>query len=1016
MAARTSKPSTETKAIAVPQPGLPVALQFIGRVGEKALLRQLLTDHLVVVVRGAAGIGKSRLVDAVTREASIAHYTLRCLPDDTAEVLVARAERLLRCGWGNASTYLSENAALLVIDQGHVIAGFELARLISELAPAPTLPTSLTGTPSNTWERGRLVVTTRQAVTELHTSGFADVEILGLDAATGMELFDAMDAKLGPLAIDIEAGQLHLMTSGNPRAIIDMFTSQHTSGSEMQTLCSIVDHIRCGLDVAAIATIVASSSTLETAAQLAALGSLQQVAMSLSGSFHSRDSAVPASDISTHQKLSAIWGALVDRPGTGDPLDALREAVRHALYAQDLGRATTLLMNHRHLATHRGATAEFLALIAACQLRADETSTNLSADWIALWAQLLLAARYMHDVKQLAQRCRRHMDSGSGSPAMTISLLSCAVAMGDALQAQRLLLMLGDVAGSGLDHSQVVSLRLQADLLSNGGNAWRELRTLAELTADPQIDAVVLGQIILHQQGLSAAREQFGSAMAAAKQFPTQTSLLASCWFAQCLIHEGRLSAAGLMIDELHGQYRLAESVLAQDGYLSTFALLRRHTGGTGSAILTLKHLVQRQRHRGDEVLALHSEMALAEIELRRGHVIPATELVAVVKASAQRLGLGPLLARAELGLVQIDIFEYRPDAALVRLANISPSQLGKVYAAQYDIAYAKVMAQKGEHSATRERLLIIATHAQLDELTKLMASAEVMVTLGDLGDAREKLVAAAALAERHGNKNVMVLALALLARVYLARGDRNAARSCASRAAREASTSEYGYARCSALLALSALSRGEDDAASGMVYARDAADLASLIGLPVERFLAFAALDAIAGPDSRIDPTSPNAATLTPIALDACNKMLAEFGLSAQRPYGLIDAEGNQSEAVDASPEVLQLAKRALAVDGVRESIWRQGQELADLRRRSLLKKLLFLFASAPGVVFTKEAIVSAVWNVDYHPLRHDAALFTNIMRIRRLLGEGGSDIIRVTEDGYRFVPPSDFVFVFAR
>ena len=99
-----------------------------------------------------------------------------------------------------------------------------------------------------------------------------------------------------------------------------------------------------------------------------------------------------------------------------------------------------------------------------------------------------------------------------------------------------------------------------------------------------------------------------------------------------------------------------------------------------------------------------------------------------------------------------------------------------------------------------------------------------------------------------------------------------------------------------------------------------------------------------------------------------------------------------------------------------MREVIWRHG---AGARRSApplLLKRLLFLFASAPGKVFSKEAIVQAVWNVEYHPLRHDAALFTNIMRIRRLLGEDGSEIIRVTEDGYRFVPPRDFLFVIPR
>jgi DNA-binding response OmpR family regulator len=96
-----------------------------------------------------------------------------------------------------------------------------------------------------------------------------------------------------------------------------------------------------------------------------------------------------------------------------------------------------------------------------------------------------------------------------------------------------------------------------------------------------------------------------------------------------------------------------------------------------------------------------------------------------------------------------------------------------------------------------------------------------------------------------------------------------------------------------------------------------------------------------------------------------------------------------------------------------VREVIVRSGRPVADLRRRSLLKRLLFLFASQPGAIFSKEDIVQRVWGVEYHPLRHDAALFTNIMRIRRLLGRDGAELIRVGEDGYRFTPGKDFLFV---
>ena len=159
--------------------------------------------------------------------------------------------------------------------------------------------------------------------------------------------------------------------------------------------------------------------------------------------------------------------------------------------------------------------------------------------------------------------------------------------------------------------------------------------------------------------------------------------------------------------------------------------------------------------------------------------------------------------------------------------------------------------------------------------------------------------------------------------------------------------------------------------------------------GLPVERLVAHAALDAISGHEAVADPSAPSAATMAGTAIEGAARLLTDLGLTAQRPFRVIDAEGVPSDVA----EILRLPNRALAVDGVREVIWRHGQELADLRRRSLLKRLLFLFASAPGKVFSKEAIVQAVWNVEYHPLRHDAALFTNIMRIRRLLGEDGSE-----------------------
>ena len=124
------------------------------------------------------------------------------------------------------------------------------------------------------------------------------------------------------------------------------------------------------------------------------------------------------------------------------------------------------------------------------------------------------------------------------------------------------------------------------------------------------------------------------------------------------------------------------------------------------------------------------------------------------------------------------------------------------------------------------------------------------------------------------------------------------------------------------------------------------------------------------------------------------------------------VDAEGVRSPLPDVS-DALSSA-RSLIVDAVNQRLHVAGTDI-DLRRRTMLKKLLFLFASAPGRTFPKHEIVETVWGVEYHPLRHDAALFTNIMRLRRLLGEDGDRHLQVSEDGYFLVPPADFLYLSA-
>ena len=197
------------------------------------------------------------------------------------------------------------------------------------------------------------------------------------------------------------------------------------------------------------------------------------------------------------------------------------------------------------------------------------------------------------------------------------------------------------------------------------------------------------------------------------------------------------------------------------------------------------------------------------------------------------------------------------------------------------------------------------------------------------------------------------------------------------------------------------------------MARAPGAAGEAAQAGLGLVHLAALEALQALQPGAGARESMTAAAATLPGSALAAAARLAADFGLSAECPYRAVGATGAETRLSDASPERLRLGERGLAVDRVREVVLRNGTQIASLRRRSLLKRLLYLFAGAPGHTFSKEEIVERVWEVAYHPLRHDAALFTNIMRMRRLLGADGADIIRVSDDGYRFVPPEDFVFI---
>jgi DNA-binding SARP family transcriptional activator len=87
-------------------------------------------------------------------------------------------------------------------------------------------------------------------------------------------------------------------------------------------------------------------------------------------------------------------------------------------------------------------------------------------------------------------------------------------------------------------------------------------------------------------------------------------------------------------------------------------------------------------------------------------------------------------------------------------------------------------------------------------------------------------------------------------------------------------------------------------------------------------------------------------------------------------------------------------------------------GGAPCSMKRRSVLRRLLYALARRPGSVLGKDELAEAVWDGPYDPVRHDDALKSNILHLRRLLAGSGLVIAR-GDPGYRLDAIGRFVFV---
>ncbi len=979
-----------------------------------------LRNHLAVAplvsLHGPAGAGKSRLLRELAAGFEVPVTIVQCVEGDRAVSVRSRIERRLRCHAGGLEMALQQQARVIAIDDIHHLSLDELTALLMPIVPSATA-------------LGRLVLIGRDPM--VAAGPLIEMGIGGLDPAASGQLWSHLETSLGevPGAFDTALAR----TRGAPMGLRREY-ARARFGAEAWALASLSPAARTALEAMAVLRIpVAPAGLAAMVPQLAVEVAVDELSARqlVDGYADGRLEAHELVRLDVLRSLSAprrqalevraaevvngsgagggarlVWDAGDDGAlGALDPVTRLCEAILHYVHAEDPAAGTALLLAHRDLGGRRGAAGELEVLIDAL----DPAGKNPELATLRL-ELVIRSGRYSEALDRVSR---------------TSALLHAELTMsiGDTEKARSDLLDLVRNGDANLRAGASVLL-CELDLLSGSvaaASGWLERITDLTIIEPATRVAVYLATAKIDEWAgrIAAMRTTLARAHGVCSSgagWASELAVIVEARRAAALIREGRLSEAAAAIDAATLLARDLDSMAAADEIRRVTALLAQRRGDNEAAEAGLRALVHSRRGRGDELGALRSELELAELEILRGRPSGAVELANAVATSAHRRKLNHLAARADLVIAATDLLEHRVEAAKNRLAEVSTDALDVASLARWEVYTANAQALLGHRTGAVDHARNAGGLEVRDDVDRTLSAAEVALAAGDVTQALEMARETAVMAERLHRRSELASALVIVARLELARGDRASARAAATRGAREAAAAGLVRVRVHALLALSALARDDDDTSSAVAYARDAAEMAIGAGLPVERLVAHAALEAIAGHEAVADPSAPSAATMSSTAIDGAARLLADLGLTAQRPFRVIDAEGLQSDVADSNPEILRLSTRSLAVDGVREVILRKGQELADLRRRSLLKRLLFMFASAPGKVFSKEAIVQAVWNVEYHPLRHDAALFTNIMRIRRLLGEDGAEIVRVTDDGYRFVPPRDFLFVFSR
>ncbi|HJZ87850.1 MAG TPA: AAA family ATPase [Polyangia bacterium] len=136
---------------------------------------------------------------------------------------------------------------------------------------------------------------------------------------------------------------------------------------------------------------------------------------------------------------------------------------------------------------------------------------------------------------------------------------------------------------------------------------------------------------------------------------------------------------------------------------------------------------------------------------------------------------------------------------------------------------------------------------------------------------------------------------------------------------------------------------------------------------------------------------------------------LAARLGLGAEPTLLVRDATGVRGLLAPTQLGEWDLSRYATTIDLVRRRV-RLRRRIIDLTRRGSLIDLMRALAREPGALVSTAEVVRAVWNLEYHPLRHHSRITMAVLRLRHLLGPG---IIEAQPEGYRLAVPAPWIVV---